>query len=169
MTRVATEWPWHPAYFPEGLVTPVSWALGVSLPCLGMGNGGTTPFLATRTHRSPREQPIRKLSRTCFSLKGLKRERGSCRLDEARDRGASPRPLVTLSSTSYPASTCVLSNRLVRSRALPVNRRGSLVFGRASHLGMFSADPYPDTSAAQRCRWHDEPLHRGPSIPVLSY
>jgi len=36
-------------------------------------------------------------------------EHGSCRLDEAKDRGASPRPLVTLSSTSYPASTCVLS------------------------------------------------------------
>src|SRR2546421_12054755 len=99
-SRVATDRSWHRPIFP-GLGDPSIVGAGAFHYRVRHGNGWVHSALATRTNRSPRERP-------CVSNESveadefrrfLSRERGSCRLDKARDRGASPRPLVTLSST----------------------------------------------------------------------
>src|SRR4051794_16467540 len=106
--RVATEWSWHRPIFP-GLDDPSIVGAGAFHCRVRHGNGWAHSALATRTNRSPRERfrATEEVEQT--EGVGSLRERQSCRLDNPRDRGASPRPLVTLSSTHYCASTCVLS------------------------------------------------------------
>src|SRR3982074_3624443 len=54
--RVATEWPWHRPIFP-GLGDPSIVGAGAFHYRVRHGNGWDHSALATRTNRSPREQP----------------------------------------------------------------------------------------------------------------
>src|SRR3979490_2552234 len=56
VVRVATEWPWHRPVFP-GLGDPSIVGAGAFHYRVRHGNGWDHSALATRTNRSPREQP----------------------------------------------------------------------------------------------------------------
>src|SRR4051812_23694480 len=133
--------------FSQGLMTRVSSALERFTTVFGKGTGGTTPlsppgplgrptswrfrfFPFSDSPPTPSRQ-ARRSARECSEgnkcvEQGKKEEggHGSCRLGEARDRDASPRPLVTLSSTHYCASTCVLSTSWSRRGLTRLTRWG---------------------------------------------
>src|SRR5580765_7508195 len=117
-TPGATKWSWHRPIFP-GLDDPSIVGAGAFHDRVRQGNGWDHSALATRTIGSPQEWV-----RVVLSKAKRSREHGSCRLAEARDRDASPRPLVTLSSTHYCASTCVLSTSWSRRGLTRLTRWG---------------------------------------------